>query len=528
MKRKKYSLIWAAGMLALGALACGLLPVNPPDEPVGPQALYTQAAETIAALFTQEAIQTQMAVIHNPEATATIPILDPTLQPATATVSLPASPTPLPPTATQVPSSATPRPRLCDQARFIKDVTIPDGTVLGPDELFTKIWRLENIGTCTWDGSYDLIYVSGERMEAPRAIPLGETIRPGEVVDLKVAFRAPEKAGSYRSYWMLRNSSAKLFGLGEGAATSFWVDIRVSTNRTGFAYDFSANYCTADWRSGSGSLPCPGNTSAAAGSVLMLDRPTLETGRHEDEPGLWVRPNTTQDGWISGSFPAYKVKTEDHFVAGIGCLYDTAGCKVRFRLDYRNQNGVVKNLGSWLEAYEGQIRVVAVDLSALAGESVSFILTVENEGKVSKANGLWFVPSIRNIKPTPTSAPTHTPTITATQAPTATPTQTQEPTSTATPTETVTPTVTQDLNAISAGSIVQHRLAQDLGLLPEQVAVQSVEASVWQDTCLGVELPGVICAQALIPGYRVNLLAQDKSYQAHTNSDASIIYWFEL
>ena len=39
----------------------------------------------------------------------------------------------------------------CDWMAFVTDVTIPDGTVLQPNETFVKTWRIKNIGTCAWN-----------------------------------------------------------------------------------------------------------------------------------------------------------------------------------------------------------------------------------------------------------------------------------------------------------------------------------------------------------------------------------------
>ena len=38
----------------------------------------------------------------------------------------------------------------CDQAQFVSDLTVPDGSSFAPGATFTKTWRLKTIGTCTW------------------------------------------------------------------------------------------------------------------------------------------------------------------------------------------------------------------------------------------------------------------------------------------------------------------------------------------------------------------------------------------
>src|SRR5687767_9578254 len=53
---------------------------------------------------------------------------------------------------------------ICDAAQFVADVTVPDGKVYNAGDSFDKTWRLKNVGTCTWNGSYTLSFFSGEPM----------------------------------------------------------------------------------------------------------------------------------------------------------------------------------------------------------------------------------------------------------------------------------------------------------------------------------------------------------------------------
>jgi hypothetical protein len=60
-------------------------------------------------------------------------------------------------------------------------------------------------------------------------------------------------------------------------------------------------------------------------------------------------------------------------------------------------------------------------------------------------------------------------------------------------------------------------LAQRLGVAPEEITVQSVEAVEWPDTSLGCPLPGMDYAQMVVPGYHVVLMAQGGTYEYHTD-----------
>ena len=144
--------------------------------------------------------------------------------------------TPLPPTviptSTPIPVTNTPLPTAtavtyCDWVSFVKDVTIPDGSILDPDETFTKTWRLRNRGTCTWTPDYMLVYTSGTQMGGTTAVRLPGYVAPGQTVDVSVHLTAPDEKGKYVGYWMLRNPSGALFGYGEKANQAFYVEIKV-------------------------------------------------------------------------------------------------------------------------------------------------------------------------------------------------------------------------------------------------------------------------------------------------------------
>lgn len=442
--------------LAFGVAAGAFLLTRSRATPTSQSALYTQAAGTFVAQLTQQAFETVVAGATQgiPSVTPGLPTqtgLVPTQTGLVPTIALPtvtvAVSTAIPPSATvtQVfptspPPTITPIPVRCNQARFIADITVPDGTVFTPGTEFTKVWRLQNTGSCTWNSSYAFVFVSGNRLGAPAAVPLPKVVYPGENVDIGVDMIAPSSAGSYQGNWMLSDDRGRTFGVGSDAQTPVWVEIRVQAPNQNFAFDLALNACLATWRSSAGSLPCPGNSQSSNGSVVVLLDPTLENGRHEDEPGLWTRPQAVNGGWIQGVYPAYKVKENDHFVTQIGCAYNTPKCELAFTLSYVIGTNSPKTLGRWYEKNEGLVYTVDVDLTSLAGNNVQLILGVENLGNASQASGIWFVPSVRQQQPSPTATatrPAPTPTSTATQpGPTVAPTF---PPDQATPTSPATP-----------------------------------------------------------------------------------------
>ncbi len=98
-----------------------------------------------------------------------------------------------------------------DQAAFVADVTVPDGTVIQPGESFVKTWRLRNSGTTTWTTAYTLRFVSDNRMNGPASVSLPRKVAPGEIVEVSVTLTAPPEAGRQRSTWKLHNAAGKPF-----------------------------------------------------------------------------------------------------------------------------------------------------------------------------------------------------------------------------------------------------------------------------------------------------------------------------
>jgi hypothetical protein len=129
----------------------------------------------------------------------------------------------LPPAPTQ-----TPVPACIDQAQFVRDVTVVDGTVFEPGESFTKTWRLRNSGTCTWSEDYALVHAAGYSLLGPDVLVIPTEVAPGELIDLSMKMTAPSSEGSYEGYWKLRNDEGSFFGIGEKADLAIWVSIEVA------------------------------------------------------------------------------------------------------------------------------------------------------------------------------------------------------------------------------------------------------------------------------------------------------------
>jgi putative hemolysin len=104
-----------------------------------------------------------------------------------------------------------------DDSEFVADLTVPDGTQVGPGEVFIKTWQLRNNGTCTWTPQYQFYDIhSGSpvtRISAPQSIAIPREVAPGETIDLSVTMTAPSVEGEYTSRWRMADAGGGPFGV---------------------------------------------------------------------------------------------------------------------------------------------------------------------------------------------------------------------------------------------------------------------------------------------------------------------------
>lgn len=108
----------------------------------------------------------------------------------------------------------------CDNAAWVADVTIPDGTKMDPNEDFKKTWTVNNNGTCTWDTSYQLAFVSGDKLNGSN-MHISVPVPPGQQINLSLSLQAPGSYGDYKGTWQMQNAQGKSFG------SQIWVSIKV-------------------------------------------------------------------------------------------------------------------------------------------------------------------------------------------------------------------------------------------------------------------------------------------------------------
>jgi subtilase family serine protease len=65
-------------------------------------------------------------------------------------------------------------------------------------------------------------------MNAPAEVQLTSgTVAPGGTLDVSVQLKAPNSEGTYKGFFRLRSGSGVIFGIGNNADVSFWVEIEV-------------------------------------------------------------------------------------------------------------------------------------------------------------------------------------------------------------------------------------------------------------------------------------------------------------
>ena len=175
------------------------------------QDAYTAAAMTLTVQTgTPIATMTSMPTIALP----TTQLLQ-TIEPLPTSTTLPS----------QVAYSSASTAIGCNNAAYVSDVTIADGTTLAAGEEFIKTWEFQNTGTCSWDEDYLIVFFSGSQMSG-ETTEIDQEVTSGATGEISVSLVAPSTAGTYTGYWSLATSDGTAFG------QSVYVQIVVSSSVT--------------------------------------------------------------------------------------------------------------------------------------------------------------------------------------------------------------------------------------------------------------------------------------------------------
>ena len=196
--------------------------------------VFTCLLAALSGCTAKPAPQSTLSPVEATLAAETVQVRPPALQTTTAPPTAEATAAP---TATigpvLLPATSTPLPTLpgkvpCNLAKFVTDVSVPDGTNFSPGAEVKKTWRLMNTGACPWTVEY-VVVVAGENdwMKPGPLEGIKTQVLPGQEGDITVTLQAPSEPGAYRLNFMLMAPSGELFGIGEDGSQPFWMEINV-------------------------------------------------------------------------------------------------------------------------------------------------------------------------------------------------------------------------------------------------------------------------------------------------------------
>lgn len=99
----------------------------------------------------------------------------------------------------------------CADSEYIKDMNIPDGTVLAPGETFTKTWKFKNTGDCKWTSDFSITFVDGDDMDGSDT-EIDQTVNVNKKAEISIELTAPDDEGTYVGYWQLADEYGNTFG----------------------------------------------------------------------------------------------------------------------------------------------------------------------------------------------------------------------------------------------------------------------------------------------------------------------------
>jgi len=114
-----------------------------------------------------------------------------------------------------------------DASGFIRDVTIPDNTIVKSGQYFIKTWEIQNIGNINWKDRFllcvdehlevsssntDFLPPTPNRYLVPKEkkTPIAN-LEPGQTTQISVEFTAPNIPGSCISYWKMTDNEGTPF-----------------------------------------------------------------------------------------------------------------------------------------------------------------------------------------------------------------------------------------------------------------------------------------------------------------------------
>lgn len=229
-------------VLILASIACNA-PQSSPTPDLGNIVAQTQTAIAINQILTPQA-SLPVVTATAPSSQASPPVTPGSLSPTGVSQVSPAAQT-----TTALSPTSPPQVENCTNKAKFESETIPDNTQFSPNQEFMKTWTFRNVGTCTWTPEYDLVLTKGDQMGGTSPSPIGQTVRPNDIIQIYLPQKAPKDPGVYQGFWKLRSPSGKEFGLGNNSDVAFWVKINVvpGTGNTGNVVGGPQNLGAPTW-----------------------------------------------------------------------------------------------------------------------------------------------------------------------------------------------------------------------------------------------------------------------------------------
>jgi hypothetical protein len=201
----KITWLWLAFIL-IGLAACGGgAPTTDPSlafTQIWQTVQVAQAATALAA--SQTPIFTITPAVSKTPQTSNTPLLTNTALPGVPSLTPISSLVPL---GTQAAA--------CDNFQYMKDVTLPDGTEVAGSSEIIKTWQVKNLGPCTWNKNYHIIFGwggIGTNWNTLHPVAFPASVLPGESLEITIDLDGPSKAGDYSAAFRLQNDKGYNFG----------------------------------------------------------------------------------------------------------------------------------------------------------------------------------------------------------------------------------------------------------------------------------------------------------------------------
>ncbi|MBQ6517067.1 MAG: SUMF1/EgtB/PvdO family nonheme iron enzyme [Anaerolineaceae bacterium] len=113
-----------------------------------------------------------------------------------------------------------------NRARFVGDITIPDGTVVQSGQWITKTWELENYGTCPWSENYKVVWSDENYTNDQKLFDIGTALQPGESAEISVTFPVKGQGSTHISF-VLADTNGVTFGMGPQSRGDLFIEYNV-------------------------------------------------------------------------------------------------------------------------------------------------------------------------------------------------------------------------------------------------------------------------------------------------------------